>query len=52
MKSLEEVRDPHTAETAEKETKPLPAMEKAAAAYATGGTSSCNSAHTSWAVAV
>lgn len=52
MKSLEEVRDPHTAKTVEKETKPLPTMEKAASAYATGRTSPCHSARPSRAVAV
>ncbi len=52
VKALKEVRDPHAAETAEKETKPLPAMEKAASEDAKGRTSPCHTAHPCRTVAV
>ena len=47
-----EVRDPHVAGSAEKETKPLPAMEKAASVDATGRNSPSRSAPPTRAVAL
>lgn len=47
-----EVRNPHAADTAEKGTKPLPAMDKAASADVTGRISPCHSAHLSRGVAL
>ena len=48
----QEVRDPHAAETAQKEAKPLPAMEKAASVDATWRISPSHSARPTRAVAL
>ena len=52
MKALDEVRNPHATETAEKETKPLPALEKAASVDARERISPGHSARPSWVVAL